>query len=152
MITVQRNLLRWDAPGAPNFLYQITWPINGGWNSSPDTQKVFHSLNTSALGNGWMFFGAWQSFRVFPRLVSSSHCLTSLYSLWCKPYVGLVLISFFFLADFLPVFKLLDLATGQISQFHGKYGLKIVGGGATYQSIADYTEDEQIKYNYQTTR
>ena len=56
------------------------------------------------------------------------------------------------LVDFLPVFKLLDLATGKISQFNGKYTLKIVGGGETYQSITDYTEEEQIKYNYQTTR
>jgi len=56
------------------------------------------------------------------------------------------------LVDFHPVFKLLDLATGKISQFHGKYTLKIVGGGETYQSITDYTEEEQIKYNYQTTR
>lgn len=56
------------------------------------------------------------------------------------------------LADFLPVFQLVDLATGQIRQFHGKYRLKIVGGGPKYQEIADFTEEEQIKYNYQTTR
>ena len=57
-----------------------------------------------------------------------------------------------FLADFLPVFKVLDLATGQVDQFHGKYGLKIVGGGPTYQSVTDYSQEEQTKYNYQTTR
>ena len=56
------------------------------------------------------------------------------------------------MADFLPVFKVFDLATGQINQFRGKYGLKIVGGGPTYESITDYTQEEQMKYNYQTTR
>lgn len=56
------------------------------------------------------------------------------------------------MADFLPVFKVFDLATGQINQFHGKYELKIVGGGPTYQSITDYSQEEQTKYNYQTTR
>ena len=60
--------------------------------------------------------------------------------------------SIVLLADFLPVFKVLDLAMGQVDQFHGKYGLKIVGGGPTYQSITDYSQEEQIKYNYQTTR
>ncbi|XP_068749134.1 LOW QUALITY PROTEIN: cation channel sperm-associated auxiliary subunit gamma-like [Montipora capricornis] len=58
---------------------------------------------------------------------------------------------FYFYRDFLPVFRLLDLATGKISRFNGKYTLKIVGGGPSYQSITDYTEEEQIKYNYQTT-
>lgn len=56
------------------------------------------------------------------------------------------------LADFLPVFKVLDLATGQVNQFDGKYYLKIVGGGPTYQSVTDYSQEEQIMYNYQTTR
>ena len=64
----------------------------------------------------------------------------------------LIIFAFLSLVDFLPVFKLIDLATGQISQFHGNYRLTIVGGGPTYQSITDYTEEEQIKYNYQTTR
>ena len=64
----------------------------------------------------------------------------------------LIIFAFLSLADFLPVFKLIDLATGQISQFHGNYRLTIVGGGPTYLSITDYTEEEQIKYNYQTTR
>ena len=64
----------------------------------------------------------------------------------------LSIFAFLSLADFLPVFKLIDLATGQISQFHGNYRLTIVGGGPTYLSITDYTEEEQIKYNYQTTR
>ena len=64
----------------------------------------------------------------------------------------LIIFVFLSLADFLPVFKLIDLATGQISQFHGNYRLTIVGGGPTYHSVTDYTEEEQMKYNYQTTR
>ena len=56
------------------------------------------------------------------------------------------------MADFLPVFKVVDLATGQINQFHGKYELKIVGGGPSYQSITDYSQEEQTKYNSKTTR
>ncbi|CAH3111707.1 unnamed protein product [Porites lobata] len=68
---------------------------------------------------------------------------------FCTPVDGVP--CFYFYRDFLPVFKLIDLATGQISQFHGNYRLTIVGGGPTYQSITDYTEEEQIKYNYQTT-
>ncbi|PFX25178.1 Cation channel sperm-associated protein subunit gamma [Stylophora pistillata] len=58
---------------------------------------------------------------------------------------------FYFYRDFLPVFKVLDLATGQVNQFDGKYYLKIVGGGPTYQSVTDYSQEEQIMYNYQTT-
>ena len=54
--------------------------------------------------------------------------------------------------DFLPVFKLLDLVTGKVSRFLGKYTLKIVGGGPGYGSIADYTEEEKTKYNFKTTR
>ena len=56
------------------------------------------------------------------------------------------------MADFSPVFRVLDLATGQVNQFYGKYHLKIVGGGPTYQSITDYSQEEQTMYNYQTTR
>lgn len=56
------------------------------------------------------------------------------------------------LADFLPVFKIVDLATGQINQFHGKYGLKIVGGGPSYDSITGYSQEQQTKYNSKTTR
>lgn len=77
---------------------------------------------------------------------------TLYFSWFYLKFASQTFVSIAFLADFLPVFKLLDLATGQITQFLGKYGLKIVGGGPTYQSIADYTEEEQIKYNYQTTR
>ena len=55
------------------------------------------------------------------------------------------------LTDFLPVFKLLDLVTGKVSRFLGKYTLKIVGGGPDHGSITDYTEEEQTKYNYHTT-
>ncbi|KAK2573969.1 Transmembrane protein 120B [Acropora cervicornis] len=52
---------------------------------------------------------------------------------------------------FYRVFKLLDLVTGKISRFLGKYTLKIVGGGPDHGSITDYTEEEQTKYNYHTT-
>ena len=58
----------------------------------------------------------------------------------------------FWLADFLPVFKVVELATQQIKQFQGKYSLKIVGGGPSYESIADYSQEEQTKYNIKTTR
>lgn len=58
----------------------------------------------------------------------------------------------FSMADFSPVFRVLDLATGQVNQFYGKYYLKIVGGGPTYQSITDYSQEEQTMFNYQTTR
>ncbi|KAL9954501.1 hypothetical protein ACROYT_G042049 [Oculina patagonica] len=68
---------------------------------------------------------------------------------FCSPVHGVP--CFYFYRDFLPVFKVLDLATGQINQFHGKYGLKIVGGGPSYQSVTDYSQEEQTKYNYQTT-
>ena len=50
------------------------------------------------------------------------------------------------------MFKVVDLATGEINQFHGKYGLKIIGGGPSYQSIADYSQKEQTKYNSKTAR
>ena len=55
-------------------------------------------------------------------------------------------------SDFLPVFNVVDLANGQVSQFNGKYGLKIVGGGPTSQSITDYSEKDQENYNFKTSR
>ena len=84
-------------------------------------------------------------------LINSTFFLCYLVKFGSSSFI-LSIFAFLSLADFLPVFKLIDLATGQISQFYGNYRLTIVGGGPTYQSITDYTEEEQIKYNYQTTR
>ena len=84
-------------------------------------------------------------------LINSTFFLCYLVKFGSSSFI-LSIFAFLSLADFLPVFKLIDLATGQISQFPGNYRLTIVGGGPTYQSITDYTEEEQIKYNYQTTR
>ena len=85
------------------------------------------------------------------RLINSTFFICYLVKFDSSSFI-LIIFVFFSLADFLPVFKLIDLATGQIRQFHGNYRLTIVGGGPTYQSVTDYTEEEQIKYNYQTTR
>lgn len=68
---------------------------------------------------------------------------------FCSPVHGVP--CFYFYRDFLPVFKIVDLATGQINQFHGKYGLKIVGGGPSYDSITGYSQEQQTKYNSKTT-
>ena len=51
-------------------------------------------------------------------------------------------------AAFLPIFLVIDLITGQNSQFTGSYTLKVVGGGAEFSSVRDYTPEEQQKYNY----
>ena len=46
---------------------------------------------------------------------------------------------------------LLDLVSGQSSQFTGNYTLKVVGGGVDLSSLKDYTQEEQELYNYRTS-
>ena len=43
---------------------------------------------------------------------------------------------------------MIDQSTGNSTLFSGKYRLTIVGGGKDLASVADYSQDDMLMFNY----
>ena len=50
---------------------------------------------------------------------------------------------------FSPVFNLVDEATRKVEIFSGKYSLVIVKGGRKLDQLHDFSESEQVRYNFE---
>ena len=64
--------------------------------------------------------------------------------------VFLMLFIFCFLV-FRPQFYLVDDASGESTLFTGRFTLNVVGGGKTLSSVREYTAEERVLYNSETS-
>lgn len=72
-------------------------------------------------------------------------------ALFLIPFINVTYLSCVcHIAEFSPVFRLLDLATGRSSLFTGQYSMIVIGGSVDNPTNAEYFNNQQIaQYNVQ---
>lgn len=73
-----------------------------------------------------------------------------LYHALCLCFVKFCTCIYSLFQVFYPLFNIVDLATGQVTEFLGQYTLKIVGGGLDLDTMRDYTPQEQQSFNFKS--